>query len=113
MNPEFSGDNDNEDKPTCKVRKQAKRQLRLRQEFALMHGFSSTNVGKNRLTVSQETSFGSKLVKLYHSSNTVVEMLAFFRKVKLLGKRKSLKLQNKEDKNQVNFLCITMTSIFD
>ena len=64
MNPEFPEDSDNEDKPTatCKVSKQAKRQSRLRQEFALMHGFSSTNVGKNRLTVSQQTPFGSKLV---------------------------------------------------
>ena len=64
MNSEVPGDSDNNDKPlaTCKVSKQAKRQSRSRQEFALMHGFSSTNVGKNRLTVSQETPFGSKLV---------------------------------------------------
>ena len=64
MNPEILGDSDNEDKPspTCKVGKQAKRQSKSRREFALMHGFSSTNVGKNRLTVSQETPFGSKLV---------------------------------------------------
>jgi hypothetical protein len=56
MNPEIPGDSDNE------VSKQAKRQSRSRREFALMHGFSYTNVGKNRLTVSQETPFGSKLV---------------------------------------------------
>jgi hypothetical protein len=64
MNPEVLNDSDNEDKPSanCKVSKQAKRQSKLRQEFALMHGFSSTNVGKNRLTVSQETPFCSKLV---------------------------------------------------
>ena len=64
MNPESPEDSDNEDKPsaTCKVSKQAKRQSKLRQEFALMHGFSSTNVGKNRLTVSQEILLGSKLV---------------------------------------------------
>ena len=61
MNPEVPGNSDNEDKPSaiCKVSKQTKRQLKSRQEFALMHGFSSTNVGKNRLTVSQETPFGS------------------------------------------------------
>ena len=61
MNPEFPEDSDNEDKPsaTCKVNK---RQSKSRREFALMHGFSSTNVGKNRLTVSQETPFDFKLV---------------------------------------------------
>ena len=61
MNPEVLKDSDNEDKPsaTCKVSKQAKRQSKSRREFALMHGFTSTNVGKNRLTVSQETLFGS------------------------------------------------------
>ena len=59
MSPEVSGDSDNEDKPspTCKVRKQAKHRSKLHQEFALMHGFSSTNVGKNRLTVSQKDTF--------------------------------------------------------
>jgi hypothetical protein len=56
MSPEVSGDSDNEDK-LCKVRKQAKHQSKLHQEFALMHGFSSTNVGKNRLTVSQKDNF--------------------------------------------------------
>ena len=64
MNPKVPKDSDDEHEPTatCKIRKQAKRQSRSRQEFALMHGFSSTNVGKNRLTVSQEILFNSKLV---------------------------------------------------
>lgn len=62
--PDAPGDSDNEDGPltTCKNRKQTKRQSKLRQEFALMHGFPSTNVGKNRLTVSQKTYIGSKLI---------------------------------------------------
>jgi hypothetical protein len=90
MNPVFSGESDNEEKTltTSKVRTQSKRQSKLRQEFALMHGFSSTNVGKNRLTVSQETPFDFKLFNRYHSSNSAVEILVFFRKVKLPGKRR-------------------------
>ena len=61
LNPVFSGDSDNAS-TTRKIRKQAKSRSKLRQEFALMHGFSSTNVGKNRLTVSKEIPSGSKLI---------------------------------------------------
>ena len=112
MDPESSGDSDNEAKPsdTCKNRKQTKRQSKLRQEFALMHGFSSTNVGKNRLTVSRETPFRFKPIDRYFSSILVFETLVFFRKVKLPGKPMSFNLENVKDKIQVNLLPVTMTS---
>jgi len=110
MNPEMFGDSDNQDNPSATCKK-VKRQSKLRQEFALIHGFSSTNVGKNRLTVSQKP-FGPKLNNRYdHSSTPVVETLAFFRKVKLPEKQMSFKLENIKDKNQVGSLRAMITSI--